>query len=65
MMAVLFTPFGFISSKSLNYLAFQSFDFECTWWWLFQKRVAHTKFDIYFFSTLENIHNTFIWLWYM
>ena len=23
------------------------FDFERTWWRLFQKRVVHTKFDIY------------------
>jgi hypothetical protein len=33
----------------LNYLAFQSFDFEHTWWGLFQKCVVHTKFDIYVF----------------
>ena len=26
----LFRPFGFIASKTLNYLAFQSFDFERT-----------------------------------
>jgi hypothetical protein len=31
----------------INYLAFQSLDFECTWWRLFQKRVVHTNFDIY------------------
>jgi hypothetical protein len=31
------------------YLAFQSFDFVRTWWRLFQKRVVHTKFDIYVF----------------
>jgi hypothetical protein len=31
---------------TLNHLAFQSFDFERTWWWLFQKRVVRT-FDIY------------------
>ena len=34
---------------TLNYLAFQSFDFERTWWRLFQKRVVCTKFDIYVF----------------
>ena len=28
-------------------MAFQSFDFERTWWRLFQKRVVCTKFDIY------------------
>jgi hypothetical protein len=33
------------------YLAFQSFDFERTWWRLFQKCVGHTKFNIYVFIT--------------
>ena len=33
----------------LNYLAFQSFDFERIWWMLFQKRVLRYKFDIYVF----------------
>ena len=31
------------------YLAFQSFDFDRTWWRLSQKRVVRTKFDIYVF----------------
>jgi hypothetical protein len=31
---------------------FQLFDFERTWWRLFQKRVVHTKFDIYVFIVL-------------
>ena len=35
--------------KLLNYFSFQSFDFERTWWRLFQKRVVRTKFDIYVF----------------
>jgi len=34
---------------SLNYLTFQSFDFERTWCRLFQKRVVRTKFYIYVF----------------
>ena len=42
----------FIAPKTLNYLAFQSFDFEFTWWWLFQKRVVRIKFDIYVFITI-------------
>jgi len=42
---------GFIAPKTLNFLAFQSFDFESTWWKLFQKRVVRTKFDIYVFIT--------------
>jgi len=33
----------------LNYLAFQYFDIESTWWRLFQKRVVRTKLDIYVF----------------
>jgi hypothetical protein len=36
----------------LNYLAFQYFDIELTWWWLFQKRVVCTKLDIYFFISI-------------
>ena len=29
-LAILFMPFGFIAPKTLNYFAFQSFDFENT-----------------------------------
>jgi hypothetical protein len=37
-------PFGLLMlTKTLNYLAFQSFDYECTWWRLFQKSIVHTK----------------------
>ena len=46
---ILFRPFGFITHKTLNYLAFQSLDFERTWWRLFQKRVVRAKLDIYGF----------------
>jgi hypothetical protein len=42
--------FGFIASKTLNYLVFQSFDLERTWWRLIQKRVVRTTFDIYVFT---------------
>ena len=31
----------------LNYFAFKSFDFERTWWRLFQKRVVRATFNIY------------------
>ena len=48
-LAILFMPFGCIAPKTFNYLAFQSFEFKHTWWRLFQKRVVHTKFDIYVF----------------
>ena len=45
-LAILVRPFGFIAPKTLNYLAFQSFDFERTWWRLCYKRIVCTKFDI-------------------
>ena len=49
-MAILFRPFGFIAPKPLNYLVFESFDFERTWWGLFRRRVVRTaKFAIYIF----------------
>jgi len=48
-LAILYRVFGFIAPKILKYLAFQAFDFERTWWRLFQKRVVCTKFDIYVF----------------
>ena len=48
-LAILFRPFDFIFPKSLNYLAFQSSDFERIWWRLFQKHVMCTKLDIYVF----------------
>ena len=31
-------------------LLLQSFDYECTWWWLLQKQVVCTKLDIFVFS---------------
>ena len=48
-------PFGLITPKTLYYLTFQSFDFERTWWRLFQKRDARTKFDIYAFINNSQI----------
>ena len=41
------------SRRPLNYFAFQPFDFERTWWRLFQKRVVCTKLDIYVFITIS------------
>ena len=37
----------FIAPETFNYLAFQCFYFERTWWRLYQKCVVHTKFDIH------------------
>jgi hypothetical protein len=36
----------------ISHLAFQSFDFERTWWMLLQKRVVRTKFNIYIYISL-------------
>jgi hypothetical protein len=47
--AILFRPFGFIVSETLNYVSFQSLDIDLTWLRLFQKRIACTKSDIYIF----------------
>ena len=35
-LAITFGSFGLIAPKTLNYLAFQSFDFKRTWWSLFR-----------------------------
>jgi hypothetical protein len=53
--AFLFVHFGFIAPKTFNYLAFQSSDFERTWWSLYQKSVVRTKLYIYHFITSEII----------
>jgi len=54
-LAILFIPFGFLVSKTLNYLAFQTFDFDRTWWRLYQKVVVYVKFDIYVFINAYNM----------
>jgi hypothetical protein len=38
-----------MAPKTLNYLAFQSFDVERTSWMYSQKHVVRTKLDIYVF----------------
>jgi hypothetical protein len=48
-------PLVYFLKNILNYLTFQPFDFERTWWRLFQKRVVHTKFDIYFFISAHDL----------
>ena len=40
-------------------MAFQSIDFERTWWRLFQKRVVYTKFDIYIFMYQFYTYNVY------
>ena len=42
--AIVLRPFAFIAPKIINYLAFQSFDFDRTCWTFLQK---HTKFDTF------------------
>ena len=39
----------YCANRSINYLAFQSFDYEHFWWRLFQKCVMHTKLHLYVF----------------
>ena len=41
-LAIMFRPFGFKAYKTLNYFAFQPFEFEHNRWRLFQKRVVRT-----------------------
>jgi len=38
----------------------QSFDLERTWWRLFQKRAARTKYDIYIFITITGCGGQFV-----
>jgi hypothetical protein len=45
--------FGFIALKTLNYL---DFDFERTWWRLFQKRAVRAKFDVYVFIFIIHLY---------
>ena len=51
-------PLVYLLAKRLNYLAFQSFDFERTWWSLFQKRVVRTKFDTYVLLTNKKLDSS-------
>jgi hypothetical protein len=44
--------FLLFDQKQVYYLDFQSFDFERTWWRLFQRRVVCTNFDIYMYVFL-------------
>jgi hypothetical protein len=56
-------PFRFIDTKTLNYLAFQSFDFEHTWWRLFQKTIMYTTFNILVFIAIKyTMETTQIWV---
>jgi hypothetical protein len=48
----LFSPWKFVP-KTLNYLAFQAFHFERTWWKLFQKHAVRTKFYIYVYISWQ------------
>ena len=56
-LAILFRPLNcFTCPKNpLNVLTFQSFDFEGTWWRLFQKRVVWNKLEIYVFILMQKM----------
>ena len=51
-LAILFRPLVYCSQTPLNYLAFQYFDIEQTWWMLIHRLVVQTKFDIYICITI-------------
>jgi hypothetical protein len=51
----------YCSQNFLNYLVFQPFDFERTWWRLYQARLVRTKLDIYFF--IETMYAETIKYW--
>ena len=56
-----------IAPKTLNYLAFQSFDFECTWWRLLRNASCTSKFLIlsnrtcmtHFWNILHRVRSKF------
>jgi hypothetical protein len=45
-------------------MALQSFDFERTWWMLFQKRALRTKYDTYVFISTETGECEYCFGWY-
>ena len=57
-LAFLFRPFGFIAPKTLNYLSFQSFDIEHTWWRLVQWALNLIS-TFFYFNSVENILSVF------
>jgi len=54
-------PLACLLLNTLNYLIFQSFDYERTFWRLYQKRIARTEFYIYVFIKLFGF--PIFWLW--
>jgi hypothetical protein len=52
-------PIGFITSKTLTYLAFQTFDFARTWWRLFLKHVVpsvlNSKLEVVTLNVLRSV----------
>ena len=56
-LAVLFRPLGLLCSKRVS--SVHSFNYDRTWWRLFQKRVVRTKLDIYIFIIInQNINQS-------
>jgi hypothetical protein len=49
------------SQRLISYLAFQSFDYQFTWWKLFQKRVVRTKLDIYVLVKIQHQYKCKLW----
>ena len=53
-LVILFRPLVLLHERLLNYLAYQSFDFEHTWWRLFQKHVVCTNLDTNIYVLIVN-----------
>ena len=58
---ICFEQIVFISDITLNYLAFPSFDFEPSWWRVFQRRLVCTKLDIY--VVITRCTSLILWNW--
>ena len=49
--------FGYVANKARTYLAFE---FERTWWMLFQKRTVRSQFNIYVFINVKAKYKSYI-----
>ena len=49
---------------TILFMALQSFDFDRTWWMLFQKRALRTKYDTYVFISTETGECEYCFRWY-
>jgi hypothetical protein len=59
----IFMPFGFLGplKRLLNYVAFQSLNYERTWWNLLQKHIVSTELDIHVLLHKQVISSLIPW----